>query len=205
MNTLAQKKENRIDAVVMGASAGGVDALLTLLAALPGNAPFTVMVVLHVPKDRRNMLPEIFGPKCALPVLEASDKQPAMAGTVYIAPPGYHLLVDRGPTLALSVDEPVNYSRPSVDVLFESAALEYGPRLMGIVLTGANQDGAAGLAAVQGAGGVTVVQDPETAQAPLMPESALQRITPDHVLPLDGIAELLRRLGSSTRSPSHGG
>lgn len=185
-----------IDAVVIGTSAGGVEALSIVLGGIRGEASFAVLVVLHLPKDRRSLLPEILARKCALPVLEAVDKQPVAPGTVYIAPPDYHLLVDDGPQLALSIDEPVHYSRPSVDVLFDSAADAYGKRLMGIVLTGANQDGAEGLLAVQRAGGVTVVQDPQTAQASLMPYSALQRLQPDHLLPLEGIADLLRRLSS---------
>jgi two-component system, chemotaxis family, protein-glutamate methylesterase/glutaminase len=185
-----------IDAVVVGASAGGVEALSTLLSALPAHASFAVLIVQHLPKDRRNLLPEIFGPKCALPVLEALDKQPVEPGTVYVAAPDYHLLVDEGRTLALSIDEPVHFSRPSVDVLFESAAAAYGSRLMGIVLTGANADGAAGLRAVHEAGGITVVQDPGSAQASLMPASALQRVPASQVLPLAGIAALLRTAGA---------
>jgi two-component system chemotaxis response regulator CheB len=183
-----------IDAVVIGTSAGGVEALSSVLGGLRADAAFAVLIVLHLPKDRRSLLPEILGRKCALPVLEAVDKQPIAPGTVYIAPPDYHLLVDNGPQIALSIDDPVLYSRPSVDVLFESAADVYAERLMGVVLTGANQDGAAGLLAIKRAGGVTVVQDPQTAQAALMPASALQRAQPDHVLALDGIAALLQRL-----------
>ena len=102
--------------------------------------------------------------KCALPVCEAADKEPVRPGTVYFAPPDYHLLIDAGPSLALSADELVNYSRPSIDVLFESAADVYGARLLGIILTGANEDGAAGLAAVHAAGGITIVQEPDSAQ-----------------------------------------
>ncbi len=204
MNAQARGLQASIEAVAIGASAGGVEALSLLLAALPAGAPFAVLIVLHLPKDRRNLLPEIFGPKCALPVLEAIDKQPVLAGTVYIAPPDYHLLVDQGPVLALSIDEPVLYSRPSVDVLFESAADEYGSRLMGIVLTGASQDGAAGLAAVQRAGGVAVVQDPQTAQAPLMPAAALARVPSTRVLTLQGIADLLRDLPHAARGAADG-
>jgi two-component system chemotaxis response regulator CheB len=190
----------RIDAVVIGTSAGGVEALSIVLGGLRDDAAFAVLIVLHLPKDRRSLLPEILGRKCALPVQEAVDKQPIVPGTVYIAPPDYHLLVDDGPRLALSIDEPVHYSRPSVDVLFESAAEAFGERLMGIVLTGANQDGAAGLLAVQRAGGITVVQDPGSAQAPLMPASALQRVKADHVLTLDGIAALLRRVSTGPQA-----
>ena len=187
-------RRGRIEAVVIGASAGGVEALLTLLPALPADARVAVFVVLHLPRDRRSLLVEIFAPKCAVPVLEPGDKEPVVPGTVYFAPPDYHLLLDHGPRIALSVDEPVNYSRPSIDVLFESAADVYRERLMGIVLTGGNPDGSAGLAAVQRAGGVSVVQEPGSAQSAWMPASALQCVDADFVLPLEGIALLLRSL-----------
>jgi two-component system chemotaxis response regulator CheB len=190
----------RIDAVVIGTSAGGVEALSALLPALPAGTRAAVFVVLHLPRERRSLLVEIFGPRCALPVVEAIDKEPIAAGTIYFAPPDYHLLLDAGPRLALSVDELVNYSRPSIDVLFESAADLYRERLLGIVLTGGNEDGAAGLAAVQRAGGTTVVQDPATAQVALMPASALGRIRPDFVLNLEQIAALLRGLNDGGES-----
>jgi len=124
--------------------------------------------------------------------LEAEDKLPVVAGTVYVATPDYHLLVDAGPRLALSVDEPVHYSRPSLDVLFESAADIYRERLVGVVLTGGNEDGAVGLAAVQRNGGMTIVQQPGSAYASLMPASALKRVAADFVLTLEEIAELVR-------------
>jgi two-component system chemotaxis response regulator CheB len=127
-------------------------------------------------------------------VREAQDKGPVAAGTVYFAPPDYHLLVDEGPQLALSSDDLVNYSRPSIDVLFESAADVYGERLLGIILTGASHDGASGLEAVYRAGGWTVVQEPEDAEVPLMVEAALKRIPVHFVLPLDQIARLLGTL-----------
>jgi two-component system chemotaxis response regulator CheB len=129
-----------------------------------------------------------------VPVREAEDKEPVAAGTVYFAPTNYHLLVDQGPQLALSADAPVNLSRPSVDVLFESAADLYKTRLLGIILTGANDDGASGLAAVHDAGGVTVVQRPDTARAPLMALSALKLRPADGVMTLNEIAAMLRTL-----------
>ncbi len=184
----------RIDAVVIGASAGGVEALSVLLPALPAGLRAAVFVVLHLPRDRRSLLVDIFAPRCAVPVVEAQDKDAVAAGTVYFAPPDYHLLIDTGPALALAVDEPVHYSRPSIDVLFESAADVYGARLLGIVLTGGNQDGAAGLAAIQAAGGLALVQDPIEAQVSLMPEAALERCPEALVLSLQQSATLLRTL-----------
>jgi len=147
-----------------------------------------------LPRDQPSMLADIFSKKCAVPVREAQDKETVASGTVYFAPANYHLLIDRGPQLSLSADDLVHHSRPSVDVLFESAADIYKNRLLGVILTGANEDGASGLAAVHDAGGVTVVQRPDTAQAPNMALSALKLRPADWVLTLDEIAAMLRTL-----------
>jgi two-component system, chemotaxis family, protein-glutamate methylesterase/glutaminase len=184
----------RIDAVVIGTSAGGMEALSVLLPALPSTLDVPVFIVLHLPRDRPSLLVDIFAPKCALAVREAEDKEPAEAGTVYFAPPDYHLLIDKGTQLALSSEDFVYFSRPSIDVLFESAADIYGPRLLGIILTGASQDGAEGLAAVHNAGGTTVVQDPDTAHSSYMATAALKLTAADFVLPLPEIADLLSTL-----------
>jgi two-component system chemotaxis response regulator CheB len=184
----------RFDAIAIGTSAGGVEALSRLLPALPKGLRAAVFVVLHLPRHRPSLLAEIFAPRCALPVREALDKEPVQPGTVYLAPPDYHLLVDAGPQIALSTDEPVHYSRPSVDVLFESAADVYGARLLGIILTGGNEDGAAGLAAVRRAGGMTLVQQPEEALAPQMPAAALARGPADRVATLEEMARFLGAL-----------
>lgn len=193
MTALPGNIEN-IDGIVIGASAGGVEALSAILPALPARLRAAVFVVLHLPRERPSLLVDIFSHKCALPVREAQDKEPVEPGIIYFAPPDYHLLLDAGPSLSLSADELVHYSRPSIDVLFESAADQYGPRLLGIILTGGNRDGAAGLAAVRRRGGVTLVQEPGEAQVPLMPESALKEGPADFVLPLERIAALLRTL-----------
>jgi two-component system chemotaxis response regulator CheB len=185
---------SRIEAVVIGASAGGVEALGVLLPALPPQVRASIFVVVHLRRERPSLLPDLFAPRCRLPVREVEDKQAVEPGTIYFAPPDYHLLLEDGPRLALSVDDPVSYCRPSIDVLFESASDVYGERLMAIVLTGGNSDGAQGLAAVHRAGGLTVVQDPQSAQARMMPESALETGAVDSILPLDGIAELLGRM-----------
>jgi two-component system, chemotaxis family, protein-glutamate methylesterase/glutaminase len=184
----------RIDAVAIGASAGGVEALSVLLPALPSKSMAAFFIVLHLPRDRPSMLVEIFSRKCALPVREAQDKESVAPGTVYFAPSNYHLLLDPGPQLALSADDLVHHSRPSIDVLFESAAHVYGNRLLGVILTGANEDGADGMAAIQDGGGITVAQQPDTARAPQMILSTLKRRPVDLVLPLDGIAALLETL-----------
>jgi two-component system chemotaxis response regulator CheB len=192
--TLAQLSHRSVDGIVIGASVGGVEALSVLLPALPAGLGASVFIVLHLPREVPSMLVEIFKHKCALPVREAEDKEPVEPGTVYFAPPDYHLLVDEGPRVALSADDPVNFSRPSIDVLFESAADIFAERLLGIILTGASNDGALGLEAVYRVGGMTIVQEPESAQASLMPRSALNRVSVDCVLSLEQMASQLRLL-----------
>jgi two-component system chemotaxis response regulator CheB len=184
----------QIDAVVIGASAGGVEGLSVLLPALPAGLRLPVFIVMHLPREHRSLLSEIFAPKCALRVSEAEDKAPAGPGCVYFAPPDYHLLLDEGPSMALSVDEPVHFSRPSIDVLFESAADLYRQQLLGIILTGASRDGADGLAAVRKAGGITVVQQPVGTYQSHMADAALKLGPVDYVLSLEGIAGLVRSL-----------
>jgi two-component system chemotaxis response regulator CheB len=188
-------KNHRLDAVVIGASAGGIEALSVILSRLPSTLRVPLLIVLHLPRERPSLLVEIFSAKCTLPVREAMDKEPIEPGTVYFAPPDYHLLVEAGPQLALSVDALVHYSRPSIDVLFESAADVYGEHVMGIVLSGANQDGAAGLQAISRAGGVTAVQTPESAHARAMPEAALKNGAPDFLCDAEQMAVLLGTVG----------
>ena len=187
--------KGRIEAIVIGASAGGVEALGLILPSLPAKFRPAVLIVLHLPRERPSLLVEIYEKRCALPIREADDKEPIEPGTIYFAPPDYHMLVERNRQIALSTEEPVHFSRPSVDVLFESAADAFGSRLLGVILTGANEDGAAGLHAIHRAGGVTVVQQPDSAKVPLMVVSALQRNPADFVLSLPEIAELLKGLG----------
>lgn len=183
-----------LEAVLIGASAGGVEALLILLAGVPARCGFAIVVVLHLPEYHESGLPEVFGARLAVPVHEALDKQAVAPGAVYFATPGYHLSIERDRTFSLSCEAPVHWSRPSIDVLMESAAEVYGPALAGIVLTGANVDGAEGLARIKECGGLTIVQDPADAEVPAMPEAAIARCAPDVVLPLDGLRLLLGRL-----------
>jgi two-component system chemotaxis response regulator CheB len=154
------------------------------------------LIVLHLPAERPSLIVELFEPRCAVAIREAEDKEQLSPGTAYFAPPGYHLLVEPGPQVALSVDAPVNYSRPSIDVLFQSAVEVYGSRLLGIILTGANDDGAAGLAAVHDAGGWTVVQRPDSADTPFMIQAALRQTRVDFVLTLEEIGDMLRTLAT---------
>nr|WP_313521640.1 chemotaxis protein CheB [Brevundimonas diminuta] len=184
-------------AVAIGASAGGVQALLTLLPALPADFPWPIFIVLHVPADRGNVLAPLFEAKCRLEVKEAEDKETARPGVIYFAPSDYHLLVESNGDLALSSDEAVNYSRPSIDVLFESAADAYGAGLTGVILTGANEDGAAGLSAVAAAGGIALVEEPAAAYAQAMPQAARNACDAALALPLERIAEHLKGLGKA--------
>lgn len=163
-----------IAAIVIGGSAGAIDALSTILPGLPPDFARPVLVVVHVPPDKASALTELFQTKCGPHVKEAEDKEPIVGGSVYFAPPNYHLLVERDFHLSLSSDEPVNYSRPAIDVLFESAADAYGAGTLGIVLSGASSDGAAGIAAICRAGGRALVQRPDTAAVATMPRAALE-------------------------------
>ncbi len=193
-----------IDAVVIGASAGGIEALTSMLPALRPGFRQTLIIVQHLPRERPSLLPGLFAAKCQLPVIEATDKVELAPGTVYLAPPDYHLLVDGNPPhLALSIDPPVHFSRPSIDVLFESAADVYAHRLLGIVLSGSNADGAQGLAAVKKMGGVTAVQDPATALFSTMPAAALARGRADFVLSIEALGGLLKELAGSSSEWSH--
>jgi two-component system chemotaxis response regulator CheB len=188
--TSSESLTRGIDAVVIGASAGGIEVLSVLLAMIPADCRVSFFVVLHIPRERPSLLPELFACRCALPVREAEDKEPVQPGTVYFAPPDYHMLIDRGPAVALSGDEPVHFSRPSIDVLFDAAADIYGERLMGVILTGANQDGAEGLAAIGRAGGRTVVQEPGSAAVAFLPHAALKAGPVDAVLSIEQLQTL---------------
>ena len=183
-----------IEAIVIGASAGGVEALLNILTPLREGFGLPIVVVLHLPDERRSHLAEVFARRVALPVLEASDKSRIEAGTLYFAAPGYHLSVEQDRSFSLSLEDRVHYSRPAIDYLFESAADAYGPKLAAVLLTGANRDGAHGLAQVKRRGGLTVVQDPDEAQVATMPQAALDIHQPDHILTIRGIGRLLFEL-----------
>jgi two-component system chemotaxis response regulator CheB len=159
-------------AVVIGASVGAIEALSVILPTLPKDYPLPVFIVVHVPADSRSMIAELFTERCRIIVKEAEDKEVIRGGTVYFAPPDYHLLIEPDFTLSLSNDEPVRYSRPAIDVLFESAADAYGDSLTGVILTGANSDGARGLRAVSESGGCALVQHPHTAVGVAMPTAA---------------------------------
>ena len=179
------------EAVAIGASAGGIDALFTLFDGLEPPVQAAILVVLHLPEDHESRLVEVFASRVGVPVREARPNAEVAPGTIWFAPPGYHLLVERERSFSLSCDPPVLFSRPSIDVLFESCAEAYGPRLAGLVLTGANEDGARGLARIKACGGLAAVQDPQEAAHATMPQAALHAADPDYVLPLASLRRLL--------------
>jgi two-component system, chemotaxis family, protein-glutamate methylesterase/glutaminase len=184
------------EAIVIGASAGALDVLSNLLPALPSDYRLPILIVVHLPPGKTSLFAELMRARCAIRVREAEDKEPIEPGVAYFAPPDYHLLVEQDKRLSLSDDEPVLFSRPSIDVLFESAADAYGGGLIGVVLTGANSDGANGLKAVVEAGGVAVVQSPGSAYAAAMPEAAIAACPESRILPVNEIAAYLREVGA---------
>jgi two-component system chemotaxis response regulator CheB len=187
----------RIEALVIGGSAGGVDALLALLPALPASFTLPVLCILHLPPDRQSRLAELFDARIALPVVEALDKMPIEPGHVYFAGSGYHLSVERDRTFSLSCEPPVHFARPAIDVLIASCADTWGAGVAGVLVTGANQDGAEGMEQIRRHGGLAIVQDPQEAQAPAMPSHAIARGAAHLVLPLAQIGALLPMLEKS--------
>jgi len=203
-----------VDAIVLGASAGGVEALLAILTLLPASFVLPIVAVVHLPRDRPSLLVEVLGARARIAVREAEDKELLLPGLT-IAPPDYHVLldVDRGGRhvagtpdvrLALSNDALVSYCRPAIDVLFQSAAEVHGPRVAGIVLTGANEDGALGLRAIKAAGGLCAVQSPDEAPARTMPEAAIASAQPQFVAPLNDIIQWILALDAQHASSTRG-
>lgn len=181
------------DIVVIGASSGGVEELVRVAGGLPPDLPAAVFVVLHVPEEGRSALPRILSRAGPLDAAHPEDGDPIEHGRIYVAPPDHHLLVEEG-RVRLTRGPKENRHRPAVDSLFRTAALAYGPRAVGVVLSGALNDGTAGLQAVKQRGGVSVVQDPDDALFSGMPESALEYVDVDHCLPVEEISSLLARL-----------
>lgn len=179
--------------VAIGCSLGGLHALNGILLALPADYPKIVVLVQHRGANTEDTLVSLLRERTQLPVNEAEDKEPLFAGRVYLAPADYHLLVERG-HLSLSTEQPVNFARPSIDVLFESVAASYADRSVGVLLTGASADGAQGLLAIKSAGGLTIAQDPKTAEAGIMPEAAIAIKAADWILPLNEIGRFLAEM-----------
>ncbi len=179
------------EAVVIGGSSGGLNALKKILSGLPEQLPMAIVVVLHIAPGSRSYLPALLAQQAKLPVLSVDDKQSLQPGNIYIAPPGYHLFIERDRCFALSVDDRVNFAIPSIDVLFESAADVYRERLIGILLTGANHDGALGLKRIEQYGGAIAVQAPETAESSQMPLAGLRQTKAALSLALDEMAPFI--------------
>ena len=194
-NPRSRGPEMQFPIIVIGASWGGLSALRVILGAFRKDFPGSIVVVQHRAKDVDGTLRDLLQMETAMPVREAEDKEVIKAGTIYLAPPDYHLLVEKG-HLALSTEAAISYARPSVDALFESAADAYGDRVVGVILTGTNRDGAAGLATVKRLGGLAVVQSPSSAEAASMPEAAIAAAPVDHVLPLEAIGPFLAAHGA---------
>nr|WP_199330949.1 chemotaxis protein CheB [Leptolyngbya sp. FACHB-16] len=184
--------------VAIGTSLGGLSALKTLLGCFSRDFPAAVAIVQHRHKESDKALSSFLQQFTVLPVHEVEDKERIQAGNIYFAPADYHLLVEFG-YFSLSIDEPVSYARPSIDVLLESAADAYAERAIGVILTGANQDGVRGLSALKARGGKTIVQDPNTAESPVLPSAAIAAVDVDQVLPLTQIAPYLIHLCESAR------
>lgn len=188
----------RYDVVVVGASWGALRALRKLLSGLPSTFELPMILVPHRGKDSEHLLAHLLEDCSHMPVSEVEDKDAIVAGHVFLAPANYHLLVDDDYHFSLSIDEPVRFSRPSIDVTFESVADVYGPRSVGVVLTGANEDGSRGLRRIADRGGLAIVQDPETAESKLMPAAALKAVPEALVLTIEGISDHLATLEPRT-------
>jgi two-component system, chemotaxis family, protein-glutamate methylesterase/glutaminase len=182
------------DAIVVGASAGGLYIMTRILQPLPVNFPLPVIVVQHRSKDERSLLEEVLQQKCTVRIKQADEKELIQKGIVYFAPPDYHLLIESDRSFSLSFDAPVNFSRPSIDVLFESAADVYKESLLGIILTGANGDGARGMKKISMLGGTTIAQSPQTADYPEMPKAAINTGYIQHIMSPDEISRYLLTL-----------
>ncbi len=184
-------------AIVIGSSAGGLNALRTLLTMLESNFKIPIIIVQHTSPNSDNYITTYLNNLCNLNVKEADEKERITPGNIYFAPPNFHLLVEENFTFSLSIDERVNFARPSIDVLFDTASYTYKKQLIGIILTGANHDGAMGLKKIKQAGGLTIVQDPKTAESKNMPLSAIQATNVDHILSLNDIGHLLNALNKN--------
>jgi two-component system, chemotaxis family, protein-glutamate methylesterase/glutaminase len=188
--------ENRISkpCVVIGGSAGSLKIILDILSNLRRGFTIPVIIVLHRKSDSESALTEVISNCTRLKVKEAEDKEPILQGMVYLAPANYHLLIEKEHIFSLDMSEKVNYSRPSIDVTFQTAAEAYGSGLIGIILSGANNDGTAGLRVIRENKGTLIAQDPKTAYVPIMPQSAIDHGLADYILPANGIADFLNHL-----------
>jgi two-component system chemotaxis response regulator CheB len=182
------------EAIVIGASSGGMNALKLMFSMLPSYFRIPVIIVQHLGARSDNQWIDFLNNKGHLRIKEADEKEKIETKAIYIAPANYHLLIEKDLTFSLTIDERLNFARPSIDILFESAAEAYKTKLVGVILTGSNNDGAMGLKKIKEHNGLTIVQDPKTAESAFMPEAAIRLTKPDHILPLENIINLLIKL-----------
>ena len=182
------------EAIVIGVSSGGMNAMKILFSLLPMEFNIPIVIVRHISPRSDSQWIKLLNDKSNLHIKEADEKEKIESGNIYIAPPNYHLMIEKDKTFSLTIDERVNFARPSIDVLFESAAEAYTNKLIGIVLTGSNNDGTKGIKRIKECGGLTIVQNPETAESAYMPASAIDAIKPDYILSLVDIKDLLIKL-----------
>ncbi len=182
------------DAIVIGTSAGGLNALAVLLSKLPCDFSVPIFIVQHLAPDGGSYLVEYLKSITSIPIKEAESQETITAPMVYIAPPNYHMLLDRNNTIVLSTEGKVNYSRPSIDPLFDSAAEIYHERLIGVILTGANSDGSDGLKRIKELGGLAIVQNLSESEATAMPLAAMLKTHADYILDLEDIAKVLKKI-----------
>ncbi|MFV8379220.1 chemotaxis protein CheB [Flavobacterium sp. LB3R33] len=187
------------EAIVIGVSSGGMNALKIISSALPVDFNIPIIIVQHLSAHSDSFWIKLLNEKSHLFVKEADEKEKIKKGTIYIAPPNYHLLIEKNKTFSLTIDERVNFARPSIDVLFESAAEAYRNKLIGIVLTGSNSDGTKGIKRIKDCGGLAIIQDPTTADSEYMPRSAIAAIVPDYIISLEEIVELLIKIDQEKR------
>ncbi|MEX0596647.1 MAG: chemotaxis protein CheB [Bacteroidia bacterium] len=190
----------KYEAIVIGVSSGGMNAMKVIFSLLPADFKLPIIIVQHIGARSENQWIELLNQRSCLIIKEADEKEKIEQGTVYIAPANYHLLIEKNKTFSLTIDERVNYARPSIDVLFESAAESYHKALIGIVLTGSNHDGTNGIKRIQECGGLCIVQDPATAESSYMPASAISAIKADHILQLEEIIRLIIQIDLKNRT-----
>ena len=182
------------EAIVIGVSSGGMNALKNLFSRLPKNFSIPIIILQHIGAHSDNQWINILNKTINIVIKEAEEKEKIESGSAYVSPPNYHLLIERNKTFSFTIDERVNYARPSIDVLFESAAEAYKSKLIGIILTGSNTDGTNGMKRIKECGGLAIAQDPETAESSYMPASAIAAVKMDYILSLQGISDLLIKI-----------
>lgn len=192
---MTPKVDRIIKAIFIGTSAGGVQSLNNLFESIPEGFKIPIVIVLHL--GEKPLISSAFRPPPGMKILEAEEKEELLPGNIYFAPPNYHLLLEEDQTFSLTTEDKVQFARPALDVTMDSLSQVFGPKLLGIVLTGANEDGADGLKCIKDQGGICVVQDPKDALYPTMPEAAINKVTPDFILNLQQIGSLIGSLKGS--------